>query len=352
MKIASAMLRSRVAKAIFLTAFLPFYAMSAPVDYVIHISVDGLRGDAVAALRPDDAPNFSRLRTEGAFTDNARTDVGETLTLPNHTTQLTGRGVHGGSGHNYAANVIPSPKTTLHRNKGSYIKSVFDVVHDHGLSTCLYASKEKFVLYEQSYNESNGARDTIGEDNGRKKIDRYLFNEDVAVLVASYLKAMTSTPYNYCMVHLRDPDIAGHGYLWDITRGSAYLESIMKIDDLLGDIFALIDVDQTLNRKTAIILTSDHGGRLQTRTHRPSFNRENYTIPFYVWGSGVHAGSELYELNSTKRGDPGNIRPAYSEPKQPIRNGDSANLALYLLGLGVVPKSTINALQDLRVRLD
>jgi predicted AlkP superfamily pyrophosphatase or phosphodiesterase len=237
------MLRSRAAKGIFFTAFLPLHAMSTPVDYVIHISVDGLRADAVTALGIDNAPNYYRLRTEGAFTDNARTDVGETVTLPNHTTQLTGRGVHGDSGHNYTANVIPSPKTTLHRNKGSYIKSVFDVVHDNGLSTCLYASKEKFVLYEQSYNESNSARDTIGEDNGCNKIDRYLFNEDMAVLVASYLKAMTSTPYNYCMLHLRHPDIAGHGYHWDITPGSAYLESIMRIDDLLGNILAPIDGD-------------------------------------------------------------------------------------------------------------
>jgi len=331
---------------------LSFPALSQQIDYVIHISVDGLRSDAVTVLGSDNAPNFYRLRTEGAFTDNARTDVGETVTLPNHTTQLTGRGVHGASGHNYTANVIPSPKTTLHRNKGSYIKSVFDVVHDHGRSTCLYASKEKFVLYEQSYNESNGARDTIGEDNGRDKIDSYLFTEDTTVLVASYLGAMTSTPYNYCMLHLRDPDIAGHGYHWDITPGSAYLASIMKIDDLLGDILAAIDGDQTLNRKTAIILTSDHGGRLQTRTHRPSFNRENYTIPFYVWGPGVSGGAELYTLNATNRGDPGSIRPAYSEPNQPIRNGDSANLALQLLELGVVPKSTINASQDLRVGLD
>ena len=338
--------------ALLMAATLSAPALSNQSTYVIHISVDGLRSDAVTVFGPDNAPNFYRLGTEGAFTDNARTDVGETVTLPNHTTQLTGRGVHGDSGHNYTANVIPSPKTTLHRNKGSYIKSVFDVVHDHGLSTCLYASKEKFVLYEQSYNESNGTRDTIGEDNGRDKIDRYLFTEDTAVLVASYLKAMTSAPYNYCMLHLRDPDIAGHGDTWDVTPGSVYLESVMKIDDLLGEILAAIEGDQILNRKTAIILTSDHGGRPQTRTHRPSFNRENYTIPFYVWGPGVHGGSELYALNSNNRGDPDKIRPAYSEPNQPIRNGDSANLSLYLLGLGVVPKSTINASQDLRVGLD
>ncbi len=341
--------------AIFIVSMLPLPVLSGSINYVIHISIDGLRSDGVTALDSATAPNFYRLRTEGAFTDNARTDVEHTDTLPNHTSQLTGRGVDGPSGHNYTENSIPATGTTLKTNKGSYISSVFDVVHDNGSSTGLYASKEKFILFDQSYDATAGEPDGIGPDNGTDKIDRYDYNDNVDpttsnTLVDSYLMAMSSAPFNYTLLHLRNPDSAGHDSTWDLTADSDYLGSIVDVDSFLGDIFMEIDdASSPLNGHTAIILTADHGGRLSTKTHGPEDDAENYTIPFYVWGPGVAAGADLYTLNPSSRADPGTAQPAYGDPNQPIRNGDGANLALGLLGLGPVPGSTINAAQDLNV---
>ncbi len=313
---------------------LPLLARGAPIEFVVHISVDGLRPDAITALGPDRVPNFYRLRTEGSFTDNARTDVDYTRTLTNHTSMLTGRGVKGARGHNYTSNATPPPSLTIHSNKGEYVNSVFNTVHGNGFSTGLYASKEKFLIFKQSYGE---------------QIDSYRVNVKTGSLVNDYLAAMTSSPFQYSLLHLRVADSAGHAGTWSLTPGSSYLKSVVAIDNILGDLLNTIENDAVLFGSTVIILTSDHGGQLGRLRHRTATNSDNYTIPFYVWGIGIVAGRDLYSLNRLTRSDPGTAQFSYSDANQPIRNGDAANLALDLLGLGPVPGSTINAQQDLNV---
>ena len=85
----------------------------ASAEYVIHISVDGLWPDA---LDGQPLPAFERLRAEGITTDNARADADS---LPNHTTQLTGRGVAGPDGHNWRVNNDPDLGLTIHSNKAA-----------------------------------------------------------------------------------------------------------------------------------------------------------------------------------------------------------------------------------------
>jgi hypothetical protein len=333
--------------------FLPLLAAQAQrASYVIHISIDGLRPDAITALGPTNLPNFYRLRTEGAFTDNARSDSDNTDTLPNHATQFTGRGVLGTNGHAWTSDLDPESGLTLANNKGSYVAGVYDVVHDHGLRTGHYASKSKFSLYDTSWNEVNGAPDLTGPDDGSDKIDVYLYQSDTAVLEDAMIASMAVQPFHYMFLHLQDPDVAGHRWEWIVDpTSSAYCASVLTMDVRLGRVFDLIDTNPELRGRTAIILTADHGGAGTNRDHENPAVPANYTVPFYVWGPGVMAGADLYRLNPSNRLDPGTDRPPYSDPVQPIRNGDVANLALKLLGLGSVPGSTIGAAQDLALTI-
>jgi hypothetical protein len=312
------------------------------IQYVIHISVDGLRPDAVTFLGPLGAPHFHRLRIEGAYTDNARTDYDFTNTLPNHTCMLTGRPVNGPDGHNVDFN--SDTGGTIADAHGSYVAGVFDVLHDRGFGTAMYASKSKFALFDRSWNEVNGASDTVGADDGRDKIDRYVYDSETSTLTDTFLADVISGLYTYSFVHYVDPDGTGHSYGWSSPE---YYDVVMAIDGYLGSIFDLVENDPVLLNKTAIILTADHGG--QGTGHSDPTSPANYTIPCYIWGSGIPAGDDLYRLNPSSRLDPGGGRPDYDAEPQPIRNGGTGNLALDLLGLPAIPGSSIDGLQDLDV---
>lgn len=331
--------------------FLPALTAEAQaITHVIHISMDGLRPDVIPALGPANLPNFYRMRLEGAFTDNARSDYDYTTTLQDHTSQLTGRGVLGATGHNWTGNWDPDPGQTLASNKGSYVAGVYDVAHDNGLRTGLYASKSKFSIFDTSWDDVSGAPDLVGPDNGRDKIDVYLYQADTAVLENTMISAMTAQPFHYVFLHLADPDTTGHSSGWTvIPTSSDYCATIRTMDERLGQIFSLIDTNAQWHGQTAIILTADHGGT--DTAHSDATLPADYTVPFYVWGPGVMSGADLYLLNPCNRLDPGTNRPAYSASGQPIRNGEAANVALKLLQLGPVPGSTIDAAQDLALTL-
>jgi hypothetical protein len=319
-------------------------------EHVIHISVDGLHpGHLQTQITAGLAPNFKRFQDEGAWTNNARTDYTHTNTLPNHTSMLTGRPVSLPAGmpamthHGYFDNDDPPATETLHNytNPDWYKASTFDVVHDAGLSTALYASKFKFIIYEQSYNAANGAPHAYGSD----KIDTFFGPESTATMQAALLSGLGTNNFEYTFVHYADLDDAGHGVGWGTPD---YMSAIETIDGYLGQLFNLVETDDDLAGKTAIVLSADHGG-IGTG-HSTASNPANYTIPFYVWGDGVAHG-DLYAYNTGTRTNPLTTRPDYNAAGQPIRNGDGGNLALSLLGLSAIPGSLMNAAQSLRVAL-
>ncbi|MEZ5299673.1 MAG: alkaline phosphatase family protein [Verrucomicrobiales bacterium] len=317
------------------------------------ISCDGTRPDAIAKLGPERAPNFARLMREGSYTLNARTDVVYTITLPNHTGMITGRGVVGDLSHNWISNTDPKIGQTLHRNKGAYIDSMFAVAHDHGLKTMLFSSKTKFSLYDLSYNDRNGAPDEVGEDNGKDKLDTYVIDEETESLVDKLIAAYKSEDGapDLAMLHLRDPDTAGHATTWTLDPESPYMAAVAKIDGLIGKVLDMISADEALRGNTYVIVTADHGGLDKTKGHGENDEWQNYRIGFFAWGGDVAKGADLYALNPQSRKDPGEgepeIRRGHPAADPQRRRGQPAALAPRA---ATIPGSTVNADQDLNVR--
>ena len=163
-----------------LTGWFGFLLLGVGQARVIVISLDGLRPDAVTILGPELLPNFYRFRTEGAFTDNARTDADYTVTLPNHISMVTGRPVLGPCGHFVTVN-FGGADTVLHRN--GYTAGMYDVAHDHGFSTAMFATKSKFAIFSGQYDVNRGALDLVGVDNGRDKLDHFQLGSSASVIM-------------------------------------------------------------------------------------------------------------------------------------------------------------------------
>ncbi len=337
-------------------------------DRVLLISVDGLRSDALLVRDGADFPAFARLQ-KGAGTLNARTDPDYTVTLPNHTCMLTGRPVLGAEGHAWIENEDPPPGATLASNKGAYVAGIFDVAHDRGVRTALLVGKTKFSLYDASWDAEHGAADTVPPDDGRKKIDVFQYAEKTADLGDAILRELTGSDTvgkegakdagrkRLVFAHFAATDLTAHASGWDVTPGSKYLKALASIDHEIGRVLDAVEKDEALRGKVAVILTADHGGGAPFKSHEQTRFWVDYVIPFLVWTGDGGTPRDLYELNATTRKDPGITQPKIAHadaaggarPLPPIRNGDSGNLALSLLGLPAVPGSTLNAAQDLRI---
>jgi len=298
---------------------------AAPASRVLVISVDGLNPTALRRLGAAGTPSFHRLISEGASTLNARAQVERTNTLPNHTSMVTGRRIdRAHQGHGVTWNT-DRRGTTVQEAAGHDVGSIFSVLHNAGMDTALFAAKAKFALYDRSW----------------PGIDRMTVkDQEDGALTKALCTDLVQHHREFTFLHLGGVDKTGHakGFM-----SPAYLTAVRRMDGKLGMILAAIDSHAELGDLT-IVLTADHGGK--GAGHDDPTKLANYRVPFMVWGPGV-VHDDLYDLNPAFT-NPGKRRVGFGG-KQPIRNGDVANFAAYLLGLGPVPDSLWDVAQRLRV---
>ncbi len=322
--------------------------------YVIHISIDGcgaLYLKDYIAKAPEQYTNFVRLTKDGAWTLNARCDYFISVTLPNHSSMFTSLPTtrpEGWDAYSYHGLTIDMDNgSTIHSaSTGNpnlpYKNSVFDVVHDNGLSTAFLYSKASLTLFARSWSGTNGAPDVVGDDNGRSKIDYILSSAGNAStgsslpLVEEFERRVGSnTLWNYTFMHFTEPDTVGHSSGWGSTSWS---NTIRTIDGYVGRVMNAIMNSPVYSNQTVLIITADHGGT--GMGHSDATLALDYTIPLFMWGAKIPAGVDLYSLFAN-RIDPGTKRVSYTDAYQPLRDGDVGNLACTLLGLPNISNSRI-----------
>lgn len=291
---------------------------------VLAVSIDGLTPAAVRSLGPARAPTLHRLVRHGATTMNARTTVEETRTLPNHTTMFTGRRVNAWRG-GHGVDVNTDPGGTVHDRADEHVSSMFSIAARGGGRPALFVSKAKFGLFQRTW---------------RCAIVRFTYRSDNERLTSLVRRDLKRRDRGLRFVHYSAADSAGHEHGFDSAR---YRDAVADTDRHLGRLIRQIRTVPRLRGQVTVIVTSDHGGT--AHDHSNPRVHANYTIPFLAWGAGVSRGADLYALNPDRR-RPGGVRARYGG-RQPVRNGDLANLALDILGLRPIPGSQINTRQTL-----
>lgn len=294
---------------------------------VLAISVDGLNVRALSRLGRRKLPNLFRLLREGASTRNARAQVEKTLTLPNHTSMVTGRRIRAAKGGHGVTWNHGHRHATVQQAAGGDVASIFTRVRSAGGRSALFATEDKLALFRRSWPRSVH-RQKIVQD-GDKRVTRAVRRD------------LLRRDRSFTLLHLGAADEAGHQHGW---MSKKYLAAVRGVDANIGTLLRAIDRDPRLD-DVVVILTADHGGKPGTRRHIDADCRCNYRVPFIIWGPGVAKG-DLYDLNPGYA-DPGTARVRF-RGAQPVRNGDVANLAAALLGIGRVPGSRWGADEPLR----
>jgi predicted AlkP superfamily pyrophosphatase or phosphodiesterase len=295
---------------------------------VVAISVDALNPDALTALGRAKLPNFHRLIDEGATTLNARTQMEMTVTLPNHTSMVTGVPISRAyNGHGVTFN-NENRSMTVTKTARRQIDSIFSRVKARGGSSAVFAGKTKFRLWQRTW---------------PRAITRTVVDTNTPRLTGAAIKELTTTSRDLVFLHFGDPDYNAHLYG---GMSSRYLAALQATDRQIGRVLAALDARPALKAKTMIVLTADHGIKPGSASHGDATDITNFRVPFMIWGPGVTAGADLYKLNPEYR-DPRRARAGYGSPKPPIRNGDLANVVADILNTASVVRSRYDAKQVL-----
>jgi hypothetical protein len=223
------------------------------VEHVVIVSIDGLRPDMM--LR-NNAPVMRSMMRGGCYTMWARTTE-VSITLPSHVSMLSG--------------VVPERHAIWWMRYPS-VPTIFELAKARGLTTALAVGKGKLDALGKK-----GSLDWAYWPDG--------YAQAVQVAQESQKIIEQHRPQLF-FIHFPDVDAAGHGSGWGSKQQSLAVE---RCDQALGMVQAALR-HARIDKTTAIIVTSDHGGA--GYSHGPDDMRSR-NIPWIITGPGIRKGVDL-----------------------------------------------------------
>ncbi len=262
------------------------------ITHIVIISIDGCRPDVL--LRAD-TPVIHGLLPKASFSFWARTTA-ESVTLPSHTSMLTGvvpikHGIQWNSDLPLKSPVYPAYPT------------LFQLAKKAGLTTAMAAGKSKFINL------------AVPDSLDWQFITTEAKTEDPEVTDKAVEMIHDHQP-QVLFVHLPTDDNVGHAKGWGTE---AQLKALAQADECVGRIIKAVD-DAKLTDSTAFIITADHGGF--GRVHGPDDIRCRY-IPWICFGPGIRQNLDLTTLDYSVTG------------ADCINTEDTFATACYLMGIPI-----------------
>ncbi len=260
----------RIAIILFLASFLrlsgTLYAQVPGVEHVVIVGCDGLTPRGIQAAK---TPNIDELMRCGAFTLHAQA-VKPSVSLPNWASLFMGATPkqHGIKSNSWK----PSPPFDPACDG---IRGIFPTIYE-------VLMVQRPDLIRAFFHDWEGIAQ-FAEGSAPDEI-RDCKNEDKTVRCAvEYFKKRKP---NLTFIYLDHVDHAGHS---DGYESKKYDRAVEKADRLIGEILTGLKM-AGMFEKTAILLTSDHGGIHRKHGGEKAVELE---IPWILFGAGVAQGKEL-----------------------------------------------------------
>lgn len=266
---------------------------------VLIISMDTTRADYLGAYGRTQArtPHIDALAEEGFLFRRHLTPV--PITLPSHTSLMTGHFPPSHSVHDNGTFIVPESAVTLAEvlsdagyDTGAFIGS-FPLTERFGLN-------QGFDVYDANF--LSGNEDPTRPDRG------IYFDErpagQVVDAVLDYWRGRDAERPVFTFVHVFDPHQPQEPPApYDLQfRTSPYDGEIAYVDEQLGRLFAALRDNGTWDN-TLVVLTADHGeglGEHGESTHAMLLHQATLHIPLILRGPGVPVGETRQWTVSTQ----------------------------------------------------